>query len=225
MKVIKKKKKIVANKTTPATPQPISSFKAPSWATSSVAEAKANIDLTKSSQVKRAPEVWIKAGQKKKFRFLDDFMVAQLNRYTVKVGGRFVTVTQNPDNDLLGQAGFRPNQATIFEVLDYEGYTDAKTGEVHNNITRFFSVSPKMFDQLFSLYEENGPLNQGDIIINRMGSGQQTVYSIIPSLPKPLDPVLAKIERNLSRFEEFYEPASAEVQESLIKQGAIKPFD
>ena len=176
--------------------------------------------ISKSSR--RAPEVWVKADESRKLRFLSSDPVAVF-RYSVpvlKAGRRtWISITQPSKGkpDLMKKMGLSPSLRYIYPVIDLDGFTDPQTKKLKKNLPRYFVASGKAQMSLEKMREKKGSLTKFDIDVCRTGESTATLYSFIPDESSPMTEK-QKQERKqlLKELPTYYRPPNLDEQKIML---------
>lgn len=85
--------------------------------------------------------------------------------------------TCSGDDCVLCENGNKPTSHFVFNVLDKREWTD-KAGVKHTNEVKLWRVGVKLLRLLGKKQARKGPINTYDILISRLGAGQDTTYDI-----------------------------------------------
>lgn len=186
------------------------------WLTRGSENIAAQVETVKmDAQRKFAPEVMIKDGESKRLRFRANDAIGSLRQYSVKVNGRWQSVTQPPDGqpDPLRESGLRAGLKTLWEVIDIDGYTDKK-GVEKKMLARFLKANVRLHDQLEIIKKKVGNLTTFNIEISRSGGGTNTTYTLLPESPSALAGAASvpSIKNDVSKY---YAPVSSAELQSL----------
>jgi hypothetical protein len=187
------------------------------WMTKGSENIASQVETIKiDAQRKFAPEVIIKEGESKRLRFRANDPIGSVRRYTVKVNGRWTSVTQPPEGepDPFRENNLRSSLKVIWEVVDIDGYKD-KTGKQHKMVPRFLVANVRLHEQLEVIRKKRGDLTKYTIEVSRTGSGTQTTYTLLPEAPSPF-PEMLKIPSIKGDVAKYYAPLSLAEMESLV---------
>ena len=191
---------------------------APSWA---ITDPKKFGTLAKQARVeqRRIPELWIRDGEGRLVRYLDEDPVVSFQAYRMQLNGRwqrFVRPIDGKPDLFASRLGLRPSRMFVYRIIDIDGYTDKK-GKKFTNLPRFHVVGVRQFEQNRLLVEEHETtLNAQNIKIKRSGSGQNTTYLLIPKQPSPLTLEMKKAAANFPKWQEFFQPPTTSQQKSML---------
>lgn len=177
------------------------------------------------SDAKRPPEMWVKEGEDKLVRFVGEGPVACIYAYSVRVDGRWKSITCPEDGQIdlfKTELGLRPSFKAIYEVVDINGYVD-KDMKKHKNVRRFYTGSSRVYEALEKIREKKGPLNRYNIEISRTGTGTATSYNFMPDSPSPMTPEMKAGEPLAPKFASYYAPPTAAEQRVLVRAIASSP--
>lgn len=177
------------------------------------------------SDAKRPPEMWVKEGEDKLVRFVNEGPIACLYVYSVRIDGRWKSITcpEEGQIDLFkSELGLRPSFKAIYEVVDIHGYVD-KEQKKHKNVRRFYVGSSRVYEALEKLREKKGPLNRYNVEISRTGTGTQTSYTFLPDSPTPMTSEMKAGEALAPKFASYYAPPTAAEQRVLVRAIASAP--
>jgi len=213
---IKPKKKLYA-----AAPKETQSSGVASWAITDPSKFK-QVAVQAKSDGLRAPEFWLKDGDRKQIRFLDKDAVASFRVYNQKVGGKWHKFVAPPEGetDLFASAlGLRSQPMFVFRIIDIEGYTPTKgknAGKPVKNAPRFYVVGARVYEQIRAMVEVTGQdLNDGNVVACRSGTGTNTAYTFIPR-PGILSPAMKEVRLKFPKWQEFYKPVTLKQQREAV---------
>jgi DNA mismatch repair ATPase MutL len=175
----------------------------------------------------RAPTTWLKDGEEKIFRFLDDGPIATIFRYSVRNRRGFFDKHTQPapgQTDLFrDELNLNPAFCAVYEVIDKTGYkakSGPKKGERVKNVNRFFEVSGKVHEQLMLLRKNSGALNKYDIKVARTGTEKNTAYMFFTMDRGPI-PVQFLAKRLKKDFKKYYAPKTSAEQRLICRGHAV----
>jgi hypothetical protein len=177
--------------------------------------------LSKQAKVlgQRAPEFWVRDGESRLTRFVDDDAIVSFEAYRFKHNGRWSRFTRprpgKPDL-FASKLGLKPSRCFVFRLIDIDGYKD-RQGKQHTNLARFFVVSNRLYDQIQLVVQETGEdLNEFNIKISRTGQGRDTSYMLFAKQASPLTPQMKKVIANFPKWEDVYKPMTTDQQQAII---------
>jgi hypothetical protein len=195
----------------------------PGWAMTSADQYKSAAKTAKAMST-RAPEIWVKPGERMELRFRSAEPVVSFEAYRFKdrSGKWQKAIRPEPGKtDRFAERGMRAQRLFVYEVNDLKGYKD-RTGKSKKFIPRFYVVGVKQFEQLSLIAETQGmPLTKYNITVAREGAGTDTTYMLLPGSPSPMPEEVKRAER--LRWEDFYKPLPTSVQDALL--GGYSPSD
>jgi hypothetical protein len=174
---------------------------------------------------RRAPEVYLKDGETKLFRFRTSEPVG-IFRYRARVGKyhQYFTQPAHGDRDLFAESGLEASLAFCYEVFDRTGYVDKKTGKRIKNIPRFFWCSGRTQKAIEKINQKKGGLVKFDIEVSREGADKSTTYTFYPEDNSALSGEMLKAPRLMDEFADYYAPKDEEAQR-LILSGVLPEDD
>lgn len=189
------------------------------WMTKGSTQIASQVETVKLDAQRRfAPEIMIKDGESKRIRMRANDPLGSLRRYTVKVNGRWQSVTQPPEGspDPLREAGLRASLKVLWECVDIDGYVD-KQGKKQTMLPRFLVANVRLHEQLEVIKKKKGDLTRFTLEISRTGAGTNTTYTLLPEDPEPM-PQLARIPSLKGDVAKYYAPLSLAEMESIASR-------
>jgi len=188
-----------------------------SWAITDPSKFKA-LASSQVNSARRPPEFWVREGEKKLIRFVDEGARTAFKVYRFRYNGNFVRHTAPPPGkpDLYEmKMGLKPSFVYLFRIVDIEGYV-AKDGKKLTNIPRYYLVGARNYSQISDLPEVTGaPLNEYNVYVKRTGTGTSTNYLFVPQPVSPLQAAHIKAVAELPDWKTVYAPRSVEEQEVI----------
>lgn len=213
----KKKKSLYAEEASTAKSDGVAS-----WAITDRSQFRA---LAKSAKTEgmRAPEFWVAEDERRTIRFVDDDARVVFKMYNVMRGGKPMKYIQPPEGepDLFASVmGLRASTYFLFRIIDVDGYTPKKgpnKGKKVTNQPKFYIVGSRQYEQIrLQCIEVTGqPLNSGNVIVVRSGSGKNTVYTFIPR-PGGLTPAMKSAILKFPKWKDYYKPLSVKQQREVV---------
>lgn len=164
--------------------------------------------------------LYIKEGQKRKVRFLDDFQKGT----TVKFHDSYKLSVNIPCQEVYGRAckycdneDLRTRNQYIWSVYDYESKERKLLIAPVNNCSPVPALS--------AIYDEYGNITDRDYVIKRIGKGQDTTYTILPMAEQPFSQKKVKpfTEKEiLSLIDKIYHDDDADEEEEKPKSNRSK---
>lgn len=191
-----------------------------SWLTRGKKVAAFVESIKQGSQRVRKPEFYVKTDESKRIRFRTSEPLACFQVYAFRSGGMWQSYTAPGDDqrDLFRENGLRPMFKAAYEIIDLDGYVPKKgknAGKAVKNVPSFFVVGMRLYEQIAMLQKKYGDLTDRTFTVSRTGSGQQTVYTILPDDPEEM-PALDKIPSIADKLSTYYAPPSLAEQKRIM---------
>ncbi len=148
--------------------------KKPSWISVGWEEAEAQ---AASSQIGYTRNFFIRDGEEARIRVLSDEPTGIKDHYIKGKGYLTCAEGFHEQGCPLCAAGDRPSNRFIFQVFDPREYTD-KNDIVHKDEVKIWRVGIKLLRLLKLKEKRYGPLDTYNIDVTRLGTGNNTTYSI-----------------------------------------------
>jgi hypothetical protein len=189
-----------------------------SWADTDRSRYRALAKAAKIAGI-RAPEFWVRDGESRLIRFLDEDAVVSFLCYKMKLNGRWVRYTKPVDGkpDLFAsKLGLRPGRVFVYRIIDIQGYVN-KRGKKITNQGKFLVASNKMYEQTRLVARESElDLNEQNIKMSRSGSGPDTTHVFILKPVSPLTPEMKKAAASFPKWKDYFKPPTTSEQKSII---------
>lgn len=189
-----------------------------SWADTDRSRYRA---LAKAAKIagRRAPEFWVKDGDSRLIRFLDEDAVVSFQCYRFQLNGKWVRFTKPVDGkpDLFAsRLGLRAGRVFVYRIIDIEGYVN-KRGKKITNQPKFLVASNRMYEQTRMLAKESEvELNEQNIKVSRSGGGQDTTYMFVLKPKSKLTPEMKKAAANFPKWKDYFRPPTTSEQKTIV---------
>lgn len=188
------------------------------WLTQGSDAVRAQFERTKVSATSFAPEFFLRDGDSRTVRFRCSEPLGTFGRYSLRKDGRWhsFTAPASGDRDRFREAGLKPSQKFLYELIDVEGYVSKKDGKHHKNQPKFFLANMRQYEQLEMIRKKLGSLTAFNIEIACSGSKQQKTLMFMPEAPRPFNG-LDKIPSLKKDIAKYYAPPSDSTQRSVLE--------
>ncbi len=192
----------------------------PSWLMTRKDEQEEAQEEQRLASIRR-PEVWCKDGQTIVVRFRDDEPVGAFFTYSIRVNGKWISVTKPPEDepDLMMEniPGLRSSYKFIYEVFDRSGYVKKGTTTKIKDKPRFLVANGRVHKGIQTLVQRRGSVTEYDVEITRNGVGKDAEYSLLPAERSELPKSVIMQDRLAEKIAEYYAPPNEKQQRAYIR--------